>query len=290
MLGERIGFVGAGRLATVLAHAWANAGERILGVASRSDPSARALADGIEDCLVFDSPQQLADHADVVFLTVPDDAIAAVAASVRWRPGQAVVHCSGAAELTVLDTAAQAGAYIGGFHPLQIFSDPEVAGRLLAGSCVAIEAASPLAEELDRLAGLVGCRPLALPTGGRVRYHMAANYAASGLLALLKHAEDLWQSCGMPRDTALPALMPLAQGALASASRLGLAHALSGPAARGDVGVVQRHIREAEAVSPQAAQLYRLLGSYLVSLARERGSLSQDAVNGLERTLQNPTP
>src|SRR5207249_10380521 len=54
-------------------------------------PGARACA-----------PQEVADRVDIAFLTVPDDAIAAVASSLRWRAGSACVHCSGAADLDVL--------------------------------------------------------------------------------------------------------------------------------------------------------------------------------------------
>ena len=292
MVNQRIGFIGAGRVASVLAQLWSEAGERILGVTSRNEQSAQRLARGIEDCLVFESAQQLADYADIVFITVPDDAIAEVAAQVAWQPEQRVVHCSAATELTALAPAAAQGAYVGGFHPLQIFSDPATARRHLPGSFIAIEAQAPLLAELERLAGVLHCRPLDLPPGARVRYHVAANYAASFLLAVLKEAEDLWQQCGLPGDLALQALMPLAAGTLAAADAAGLSGALAGPFARGDIGVVQRHLAAlqqspATVAGESGTDFYRLLGSRLLALAQARG-LPQKKLHELQRLLQHP--
>jgi len=53
----------------------------------------------------------------------------------------AAVHCSGAAELELLDVARRAGAHTGAFHPLQMFGDPDVAAAGLQRCAVAIEAA-----------------------------------------------------------------------------------------------------------------------------------------------------
>src|SRR5439155_516170 len=80
------------------------------------------------------APQEVADRADMVFLTVPDDAIEAVAANVRWRVGSACVHCSGAADLDVLQKAVADGALAGGFHPLHMFGEAgEPHGALARG-------------------------------------------------------------------------------------------------------------------------------------------------------------
>src|SRR6185295_5461330 len=104
-------------------------------------------------------------------LTVPDDAIAPLAAQLPWRAGQRVVHCSGATEVAVLEPALRAGAMTGGFHPLQIFSDPARAGGLLAGSTVAIEGPPALEAELMVIAQRLGMTPLRLPPGARALYH-----------------------------------------------------------------------------------------------------------------------
>src|SRR5688572_2565453 len=92
----RIGFIGAGRLAASLTVALEAAGYRVTAVASAREQSAHQLVARLEGEAAATDAQSVADACDLVFLTVPDSAIANVASNVRWREGQAVVHCSGA--------------------------------------------------------------------------------------------------------------------------------------------------------------------------------------------------
>ena len=169
----RIGFIGAGRVAKGLAWGLAQSGQRVLAAASRSLDSAAQLAARIPGCAALADAQHVVERSDMVFVTVPDDAIAAVAASLQWRAGLAVVHCSGATEVSALASAARAGALIGGFHPLQLFADPEVALAGLPGCTIAIEAEAPLLPRLEGLAQALRCRSIRLPAGCRPRYHAA---------------------------------------------------------------------------------------------------------------------
>src|SRR6266853_6618871 len=119
----KLGFIGAGRVGTGLATGFARAGRDVVAVAGRSIASAQALVKRIRGARAC-APQEVADRADLVFLTVPDDAIEGLASSLRWRKGAACVHCSGAADLDVLQKAAADGALVGGFHPLRMFGEP----------------------------------------------------------------------------------------------------------------------------------------------------------------------
>src|SRR5438067_6779909 len=141
----RIGFVGAGRLASALAPALAAAGYPVTAISSGRHASAKALAARMDDSRAVDSAQEVADAVDLVFLTVPDNAIPEVSGSIRWRPGVAAVHCSGALGLDALSSASQAGADTGSFHPLQTFATSEAP---LAGVTVAIDAGGSLLGEL----------------------------------------------------------------------------------------------------------------------------------------------
>ena len=107
-----IGFVGAGRLASVLAPALDHAGYNVTAVASLKEADAQQLAHKLPGTHAVPAPQAVADAADLVFLTVPDDAIAEAAGAIRWRPRMAAVHCSGAASLELLTSAAEQTACI----------------------------------------------------------------------------------------------------------------------------------------------------------------------------------
>lgn len=278
----RIALVGAGRVARALVIALDRAGVPVVAVGSRQ-PERLSAASYPQPC----TPQQAVDQADLVLLTVADDAIAPVAAALRWRAGQAVVHCSGATEVAALAPAAQAGAHTGGFHPLQIFSDPEQAARRLAGSTAAIEAGPALMPTLRALAAVLGMPVTVLPPGMRVRYHVAAGYAASFLLPVLQEAVALWASFGVDEADALQALLPLSRGTLEAVGARGLAGAVSGPIARGDLGVVQYHLEALAALGPQRAAFYRFLARPQPALAQQAGRLDEDLRKRLDFLLRD---
>jgi predicted short-subunit dehydrogenase-like oxidoreductase (DUF2520 family) len=278
-----IAFIGAGRLGAALALALVRQGCAVQAVASRRAASAQALAQALPDCRA--STIEQAAKADLVFLTVPDDEIEPTAARLSWRAGQQVVHCSGATEVAALDAAARQGALTGGFHPLQIFSDPQRALSLIAGSTVAIEGPPALEARLTELAALLGMRPLRLPPGARALYHAGASFAASFLLSMLQEALAAWHSFGIDEQAALQALLPLARGTLDMAEARGLAGALAGPVSRGDAGVVGRHVAAMAGLGPAHAAFYREFALRQLELARAGGRLDEAQLAALRRAI-----
>src|SRR5438093_4229991 len=144
-----LGLIGAGGVGTGLASGFARAQVEVLAVASRSVASAQKLARRVRGARAC-APQEVADRVDIAFLTVPDDAIAAVASSLRWRAGSACVHCSGAADLDVLKKAVADGALAGGFHPLHMFGEAGESAGALAGCAIALAGPDMLVEKLER--------------------------------------------------------------------------------------------------------------------------------------------
>jgi predicted short-subunit dehydrogenase-like oxidoreductase (DUF2520 family) len=287
----RIAFVGAGRVAGALARGFARAGFPVVAVASRNAASAAALAAAVPGCRAAPSPQEAADAADLVFLTVPDDAIAPAAAAIAWRAHTGVVHASGAADVDVLAPATARGALAGGFHPLQNFADPEVALAGLAGCAVAIEAGAALADRLTRLASALGMRPIRLPAGVRALYHGAGSFAAPFVTALLHEAVQIWKGFGMSESDALAALVPLARGTLDAVARDGTVRGLAGPIARGDAGTVARHLAAFDALDGGTAALYRAMAQRVIPIAVAKGSLAPEraeAIAALVRTSRAP--
>ena len=270
---DNVGFIGAGAMASTLAIALHRRGYAVRAVASRTAASAERLAAGIPGCDAL-PPQELADRCDTVFLTVPDDAIAEVSASLRWRDGQAVVHCSGALGLDALSPAAESGAVVGAMHPLQTFTagaDPEAS---LRGIAYAVEALSPLRESLEALATALGGWLLPIAAADRAIYHAGA-IAACGLVAtLLKQAADLWRGVPGLDGQGMRALLPLTRSTLDNIERQGLPDALTGPAARGDVGVVRMHLDALGERAPGFLPLYAALSLALLSIARDKGTLA----------------
>ena len=264
----RLGFVGNGRVGKGLSLALSRAGYDIAGVAGRGEG------------------QKIVDASEVVFLTVPDDALFSVCKELEWEESKAAVHCSGAAELSVLEHAAQQGAQVGGFHPLQMFADPEVAARSIKGCAIAVEAQEPLAGTLLHMIADLGARPLRVPPGARAAYHAGAHYAAAFVAALLAEGTAIWGRIGIREEDALAALLPLLRGATEAIAHSGPARAMAGSIARGDVETVRRHLEALDALDPRMRQFYRMLALRTLPLAVTAGKLDRARAARLRELLE----
>ena len=235
-------------------------------------------------------------HSNIVFLTVPDDAIGPlcqeIANSGGWREGQGVVHCSGALPSSVLQPARDMGAMIASFHPLQTFASLEAAVQHMPGSTFAIEGDSPLAEQLDTLARVLDGVAIHLTAAQKTLYHAAAVIASNYTVTLAALASELLVSQGIAPDdaTALRYLMPLLRGTIDNLEALGLPDALTGPIARGDAGTVARHLLELDECAPELARVYRDLGKSTLPLAIEKSRLAQETIESLEQALEEKEP
>ncbi len=286
-----LAFIGAGTVGSALAISLRKVGYPVAAVASRTPASAQRLADQLPGSVACDTLQAAAASADLVFLTVPDDAIAAVAISIVWQPGQAAIHCSGSLSLDVLDAARAQGATAGAIHPLQTFASVENAIQNLPGSTFALEAEDRgLMAELEGMAEALGGHWIHLGPGEKVLYHASAVLACNYFVTLVKLATDLWQGFGVPREDAVRALMPLLRGTLSNIENVGLPDCLTGPIARGDVGTVQKHLAALEAVDPDILAAYRCLGSRTVPIAEAKGRLTPEAAGRLREILAAAGP
>ncbi len=281
----RIGFIGAGRVGTALGVAFSRAGWEVTGVASRDEARRTRFHELVPGARAFADAPNVLDEADLIFLTVPDDAIASAAASLHLYSGQALVHTSGALPAAVLAPAMAAGTNKASFHPLVAFADLEHALEALHGATVALDGDEALLPVLADLAESVGARAVRLPEGGKEAYHAAAMMAAGGLVGLLDGIVAVARLAGLDEHTALAVYTPLARQALANSERLGVDGALTGPFLRGDVGTVRGHLEVLRASAPDALALYVAVARRELAIARRRGELDQSVAAALQDLL-----
>ena len=138
-----VGVISAGRVGAVMGAALAAAGHHVVaasGVSRASVSRAATLLPGVP--LV--PPDEAAAGAALVLLAVPDDVlpglVRGLAAAGCFRPGQIVVHTSGARGVAVLDPATENGVLPLALHPVMTFTGrPEDVARL-GGASVAVTA------------------------------------------------------------------------------------------------------------------------------------------------------
>jgi len=282
----RIGIIGAGTVGTALAVRLQQKGYRIEAISSRSYTSALRLAQAVNSGTIYNSAQGVAENADFIFITTPDDAIPRVASDTRWHKGQYVVHCSGADSLDVLEPARIVGAEVGSFHPLQTYAGIQKAIDNLPGSTFALEAEGGLLEVLKQMAVDLEGRWIKLGAGDKAAYHTAAVMTSNYTVTLVKLATDLWASFGIPREQAIQALLPLLKGTISNIENLGIPNALTGPIARGDIGTVQIHLNTLKETAPSLISTYSEMGLRTVPVALAKGKINASQAKELEDTLK----
>lgn len=260
-----VGVIGAGRLGGALAAALRGAGYAVSMVASRRRERAEALAGSLGGARAVEATVLVAD-CELVFVTVPDTAIEAVAAALPWRAGQSGVHCSGALGLEVLASLSAAGGLAGCLHPLQSFPSGDGAAAHFRGVTCGVEAEPPLGGWLTTMVHDLGARPLDLTGVDRALYHAAAVLVSNDAVALMVAASRVWVAAGLPVEAARAALAPLLLGAARNIEEWDLHLALTGPVARGDVATIEHHLR-ALADHPELAALYRALARQLLTMS-----------------------
>ena len=299
----KLAIAGAGRVGSALALLLSQRGWPICGVWSRSPDSAGRLAQQV-GATTWTDPADLAE-AELVLVTVPDGAIGdcaqVIAQAGGWHEGQGVVHCSGGVEVSALAPAQAAGAWIGGFHPLQAFATVEAALAVLPGSFFALEGDGPLCTWLPALVESLNGTGQWLAAGARPLYHAGAVFASNYVVTLFSvgvrlltqaggsterspetsasSVESLAEVSGEPRSRrrlaevltpaqAAAALLRLTEGAVHNLAAVGLPGALTGPIRRGDAQTVARHLAALDADAPDLADLYRALAWQTLPLAQ----------------------
>jgi predicted short-subunit dehydrogenase-like oxidoreductase (DUF2520 family) len=283
----KLGFIGAGPVGTTFGVRLSEQGYAVAAVADISPAAAERFAGLVPGCRVLGDNQKLADAVDMVFITTADDFIPKVSSELKWRPGQTVVHCSGASTVQSLEAARRQGAGVGSIHPCQTFAGIEQAIANLPGSTFAIEAEEPVKATLTDMARALRGDIVYLTSEDKVLYHAAAAIACNYFTTVVKLAADLWRSFGRTPADAVKAYMPLLRGTLANIETVGFPNCLTGPIARGDVATIRRHLAALEKSAPELLPLYKELGAFTIPIGRDKGSLAADRAEELQRLFKS---
>ncbi|MGD0779778.1 MAG: DUF2520 domain-containing protein [Dehalococcoidales bacterium] len=283
----KVGFIGAGKVGTALAVLLNRKGYTVAGVYDISRAFTERLAMLIVNCHVMSNSQEVADAADLSFITPPDDAIEKAASQIKWTQGKSVVHCSGANSTDILESARKSGANVGCFHPLQTFASVQQAIENMPGSSFAIEAEEPLLANLQKMAVTLDGSWIKLKASDKAAYHAAAVFASNYLVTLVKMATDLWQTFSIPSNEAIKALLPLMRGTLHNIETIGLPQCLTGPIARGDTGTIRKNLEDIRKKTPELLFPYKELGLQTIPIAQAMGKLNKKQVRELEILFRN---
>lgn len=261
-MSETVSIVGAGRVGRALGRRLRELGWRIGAVTARSSAAARAAVRAIGAGQPAAAPDYRVLASKVILIATPDSAIAGVAADLarfggtEWS-GKIVLHTSGTLDSSVLRPLAALGAATGSMHPMQTFSSqnlPDLSKCIfgIEGSAAAMQGARKIIHEMGGVA-------VRLSGADKAAYHAAGSFACVYVLAVMEAATRLLMTQGFKRRQAMRALLPLARQTLDNFESVGPLAAWTGPLARTDFPVVERHVKALAEFEPVYLEAYKTL-------------------------------
>lgn len=247
----RIVLIGAGNVGTHLGRRLQECGLPVWQVYSRRRERAQALARELQ-AQATDRWSEIQKNAELYILAVSDDAIAEVAGRLLDRlPADAfVVHTSGATPSTVLRDFRRHGV----FYPLQTFSREHPVDFSTVPICVS--AHQPEDEALlEELARQISGKTARINDRERAILHVAAVFVNN----FANHCFQIGYEVAQRENLSFELLQPLIQETARKIVGQVPAEVQTGPAIRGDVETIQRHLDYLAATENPHRELYRLL-------------------------------
>ena len=277
--------VGAGRVGTSVALLLQEAGNRVVGVSSRTSESANAAAARL-DCETFDH-RSVVPGCDLVMIGAVDSAVRQVDGEIapHIAPGTAVCHFAGALGTTALPSVTAAGGVPIALHPVQSCPTIDAAVRRLPGSAWGVTCEAGHFEWAARLIrdDLKGV-PIAVSEDSRAAWHAAASTVSNGIAALMAGGEFILESVGIEKPAEV--LGPLAAGTVANAVDAGGGiPALTGPVVRGESQTLKRHLDGLKG-RPDLMEAYRTAAAVVVRVAELAGRISPATRESLLSSLE----
>lgn len=251
-----ISFIGSGNLAWHLAPALDNQGFVVREVYSLKKKNAAALADRLYQAEVKTSLDFSTSKSRIFFVAVPDDAIEDIAREIVLPDESILVHTSGSMPLDALSYADT--TLLGVFYPIQTFtkSRPVRFGDVP----ILIECSDAVVEkQLMKIASELSKNVKKINSQQRAKLHVAAVFAANFSNHMLTISKSLLEE----NDLTFEWLQPLVMEAMNKALLVGPYEAQTGPAVRGDLEVLDSHMKLLDK-DKALSSMYKIISQHII--------------------------
>lgn len=245
-----IAFIGAGNLATNLAKALYQKGFRIVQIYSRTEESAKTLAEKVEASYTTDLGEVTKD-ATLYIVSLKDGAFVELVSQITANKANALfVHTAGSIPMSIWEGKAQR---YGVFYPMQTFSKSrEVSFDEIP---FFIEASSNEDKELLKsIAATLSEKVYDANSDQRKSLHLAAVFICNFTNHMYALADELLQKYNLPFEVMLPLIDETAR----KVHDLSPDEAQTGPAVRYDENVINNHL-EMLKDNPGLQEIYKLI-------------------------------
>ncbi len=291
-MGKTLNIIGAGHVGQTLGHLWQRQQTFVIqDVLNQTLLSAQTAVDFMQAGRATLDWSTLR-AADVWMITVRDDQIAnaanQLADSGLLREGDIVFHCSGALPSALLVKVQDHGAHIASVHPIKSFADPAIAVTNFAGTFCGIEGDVAATTVLTAAFTTLDAHLIPINASQKTLYHGASVVVSNYLVALMEVGIQSFIQAGISREDTLKIIAPIATGTIHNIANLGTAHALTGPIARGDLPTVAKQLKAFTHWQADFGELYRLLGTVAVTLAKDKAQANSVHLRQIQDLLTTP--
>ncbi|HXB10390.1 MAG TPA: DUF2520 domain-containing protein [Bacteroidia bacterium] len=250
---EKIVFIGAGNLATVLAPSLK--GKRnIIQIYSRTSSSAQKLAK-LLSCPYTNDLKKINKEADIYIVAVKDEAIEKVASVLRLQ-GKTVIHTSGSVDMKVLKKVS---ANYGVLYPPHGFTKGAKLGKNVP---FCIEASNAkVKNQLSSIAKDLGGKTYYMNSEQRAKLHLAGVFANNFTNHMLVIADDIAIEAKIPFEI----LIHLVDDVVAKLKQHKPKLNQTGPAKRKDNRILKKHEQMLKK-NPAYLAIYRLISKNIQSI------------------------
>lgn len=265
-MSQRIGIIGAGKVGTSLGKYFDYHNLELIGFYSKTLEHAKEAAKECHaSCYLM--MRDLIEDCDILFLTVPDDAVATVWEEMKAfsLTGKTVCHTSGLLTSQLFSGAGERGAKAAAIHVMRAFGERFSGWEQMKDAPFTVEGSGWA--EISELLTFCGNAVYPIRAGEKAKYHAAGVFASNFVLALLSVSERLLRDASIPPGAAKKMLSGLILGNVEAALQKGTEEALSGPLERGDIGTLCAHMA---ALGEEDRELYTLLSRELLHLAKRK--------------------
>ncbi len=251
-----VSFIGSGNLAWHLAPALDNAGFVVKEIYSRNPQHAEQLTSRLYQAEVKATLDFSTSSSSIFIIAASDEAIKSIAQEIILPEEAILVHTSGSQPLSELEFSATPN--VGVFYPLQSFSKQKKVD--FKSIPIFIESQNQETDEfLLLMAKAISNQVAKIGSDDRMALHVAAVFASNFTNHMLAISKSILQQNSMDFEWLRPLIGETIQKSLA----LGPNNAQTGPASRGDLEILDKHLdflKDDHAV----AEMYRIISQHIV--------------------------
>jgi len=258
---QHVSFIGSGNLAWHLAPAFDNAGFVVKEVYSRNTRHAESLTGRLYQAEVKATLDFSTSPSSIFIVAVNDGNINEIAREIILPDEAVLAHTSGSVPLTDLQFAATPN--IGVFYPLQTFTKNKKVD--FRQTPIFIESTSQETEMiLTTLAKAISHQVRRIGSEERKALHVAAVFASNFTNHMLTISNAIMQQNSLEYDW----LKPLISETVNKSLQLGAKEAQTGPAMRGDLETLEKHLIFLKD-DPSVAEIYKIISQHIIDKYHE---------------------